>query len=232
MFPIFLSGTFLPNDHLPQKVPYFSYLSFFDFKRPLFIRSKYFPCQLFSFFPRIFLFLRYISLQDVFLFRTRVIYPPSISCNDFLHQCYPLRISDIFFARIFTPSDICHFQNIQFSCLKPFFLPKDHLPQSVSYFSYRTFFDFERSSLPVPSISCVNYFPSSREFFSSLDLFPCKIFSFSNQSIFPNMNLTPSLCFLLHSTSCRVFSPSDNFTTRIYFIAGVFPIQSILSPQY
>ena len=32
--PIFLFGNFLPNDHLPQRVPFISYWTFDDFERP------------------------------------------------------------------------------------------------------------------------------------------------------------------------------------------------------
>ena len=47
------------------------------------------------------------------------------------------------------------------------------------------------------------------------------VYLFGTRLFFSNKNINPSSYFHLHSVSCRVFSLSENFTTRIYFIASI-----------
>ena len=103
----------------------------------------------------------------------------------------------------------------------------NHKPNLAKYMLW-TFFT------RLKEFSCQLFF-SSREYLSSLDLFLCKVFvfseprlfyqydyySFRNHTIFRNINITSSLCSPLHTTSCIVFYPSGNFTTRIEFIASM-----------
>ena len=196
----------------------------FRFRASPFTCSKYFPCPLCFFFSRRLTLFRFISLQGICLFGTRFISPPPLSCNDFFDQCSPLRISDIFCHEYLPPQTFAISRIFLLLSCTDFFSPM------IIYHRENRIFIIVHFSISSGPLCPFQVFPLPimvslpEKIYLPYIYFLARYLPYRNQNMFPNMNPTPCSYFTLHSTSCRVFAPSENFTTRIYSIAIIFPI--------